>query len=299
MECYSHRVDASNPSLYTVKQVAALTGVLETTLRVWERRYGVVTPTRSPGGYRLYSDADVARLRSMAALVADGVPASAAARSVTHQPDAAPAATQGLDELDLVAAAASMDPARLDDVLSRALLQAPVEHVSDAWLLPELARLGRAWESRDLTVAHEHFATAGVTRFLGRVFAETPSGDLGPVLVGLPEKSQHDLGLLAFATCLRRLGVDVAYLGANVPVADWEAVAARHHPRAAVLGAPQGTRVQRAQEVVDRLNALTPPVAVWVGGGLAHRVRGAGRLPDSVAEAANRVATSLRAGRAP
>lgn len=284
---------------YTVKQAAALTGVLETTLRVWERRYGVVSPTRSPGGYRLYDDADVARLRTMAALVADGVPASVAARSITEQPDPNPPGTTGLADLDLVEAAASLDPATLDAVLASALAQAPVEHVSDAWLLPELARLGRAWEERDLTVAHEHFASAGVTRSWGRVFAEAPAGELGPVLVGLPEKAHHDLGLLAFATCLRRLSVNVVYLGADVPVADWEAAADRHHPRAAVVGVPLSTRVERAQDVVDRLNGLAPPVAVWVGGGLAGRIRRAEHLPDAVAEAATVVATALRAGRAP
>ncbi len=284
-----------------MKQVAALTGVLETTLRVWERRYGVVTPTRSPSGYRLYDDRDVARLRTMAALVGDGVPASVAARTLTDQPGATPPPPPpaGLADLDLVAAAASLDPAQLDDVLARALAHAPVEHVSDAWLLPELARLGRAWESRELTVAHEHFASAGVMRSLGRVFAESPAGDLGPVLVGLPPRSHHDLALFAFATCLRRHGIDVAYLGTDVPVDDWVAATRRHHPRAAVVGVPQSTRVPRAQAVVDALNTLSPPVSVWVGGGLAGRITGAERLPDAVADAAALVATALRAGRAP
>lgn len=295
-------MDAPDPGQYTVKQVAALTGVLETTLRIWERRYGVVNPARSSGGYRLYSDADVSRLRTMAALVADGVPASAAARSLADQPGAAtpaPAPAVGLDDLDLVAVAASMNPARLDDLLDTAMRRAPFEEFCDAWLLPELDRLGRAWEAGDLTVAHEHFASAGVSRALGRAFAETPSGSLGPVLIGLPEKAYHDLGLMSFATCLRRLGVDVAYLGANVPAADWGAAAAQNRPRAAVVGVPASTRVPRAQEVVDRLNALTPPIAVWVGGGLARRIRGAERIPDSVGDAASLVATALRAGRKP
>lgn len=284
---------------YTVKQVAALTGVLETTLRAWERRYGVVSPTRSAGGYRLYSDADVARLRSMAALVAGGVPASVAARSLDGAPAATPEEKAGAVGLDLVSAAASLDPARLDAVLAEALDRSPIEALADAWLLPELARVGEAWASKDLTVAHEHFASAGVTHSLGRMFSETPPGTLGPVLVGLPEKAHHDLGLLAFATCLRRQGVDVAYLGADVPVADWEAAAARHHPRAAVVGVPQCARVDRAQDVVDRINGLTPPVAVFVGGGLAGRIRRAEQLPAAVAEAASHVATTLRAGRAP
>lgn len=291
----------SSKGRYTVKQVAALTGVLETTLRVWERRYGVVTPTRSDGGYRLYDDAQVARLRAMAALVADGVPASVAARSLDETPAPTPTERPDLDHLDLVSAATSLDTARLDTVLERALSSEPVEQVADEWLLPQLARLGRAWESREASVAHEHFASAGVLRALGRTFAETASdaAGAGPVLVGLPPGSHHELGLLSFATCLRRQGIDVAYLGADVPLADWESAAQDLRPRAAVVGVPLSARVPRAQEVVDRLHGISPPVAVWVGGGLAERVRRAETLPAAVADAARVVATALRAGRAP
>lgn len=288
------------PVGYTVKQVSALTGVLETTLRVWERRYHVVTPARSSGGYRLYDDDDVARLRAMAALVAGGVPASTAARTLAERPPTAPAQTlDALDDLDLVAASASLDAALLDDVLERALALAPLERLLDAWLLPGLARVGRAWASGELSVAHEHFASAGVSRLLGRLFAEAPAGGLGPVLVGLPERAHHDLALLAFATCLRRLGVDVAYLGTDVPLTAWRAAALSRRPRAAVIGVPQSTRVDRANALVAALAEVTPPIALWVGGGLAGRVVGAQRLPDAVADAASLVATSLRAGQMP
>ncbi len=74
--------------MYAVKQVAALTGASEATLRVWERRYKVVVPTRSASGYRMYDDDQVAILRAMVALVQSGVPASLAAETV--QVDAGP-----------------------------------------------------------------------------------------------------------------------------------------------------------------------------------------------------------------
>jgi len=291
-------VQAGDQGRYTVKQVAALTGVLETTLRVWERRYQVVTPTRSAGGYRLYDDEQVARLRLMAALVAEGVPASVAAKSLP--PPGAPAVeSRSLAELDLLATAVSLDPAGLDALLADALERAPFEQVVDSWLLPELGRVGRAWASGEISVAHEHFVTAGVIRLLGRAFAEAPDPGTAPVLVGLAEGAHHELGLLAFAACLRRAGVSVVYLGANVPVAAWMAAAEGLHPRAAVVGAPLGARVRPAQELVDRLRSMTPPVAVWVGGGLGGRLRGAGLLPAGVARAATEVATELRSGLPP
>ena len=290
-----------SPTAYTVKQVAALTGIAGTTLRMWERRYGVVNPERSSSGYRLYSDDDVAMLRAMASLVADGVPASVAARSLdAGVPAEAPRDAAEWAELDLVGAAMSLDAPRLDAVLTEAFERGPVEQVVDEWLLPELARLGRAWEAHDINIADEHFASGGVGRMLGRQFDATPNPGVAPqVLVGLPPGSHHEFGLLSFAICLRRQGVGVVYLGADVPVADWEAAAHTLRPRAAVVGAPQCTDPSLAQEVVDGLRAQSPPVAVWTGGGVAGGVQRAERLPDVIAEAAGEVALALRAGRRP
>lgn len=292
----------SSPAGYTVKQVAALTGILETTLRMWQRRYGVVDPVRSPGGYRLYSDAEVAKLRAMAALVNDGVPASVAARSVTHAPKVEQAEKRfdlgRTPRPDLVAAAASLNSVSLADVLDRALKFAPLEQVLDKWLMPELARLGEAWANDGVSVAQEHFASAGVMRALGRVFDELPDSGESQVLVGLPEGSHHQVGLMSFAVCLRRLGSGTVYLGGDVPVADWEAAARTLQPRAVVVGVPLCAKVAKAQEVVDRLHAASPPIEVWVGGALASKIRRAQRLPDGVADAAQEVATSLLAGAA-
>ncbi len=68
--------------MYTIKEAAARTGVTVELLRAWERRYGVVAPTRTSGGYRLYDDAALARLRTMRSLVGDGWTPSAAAAAI-------------------------------------------------------------------------------------------------------------------------------------------------------------------------------------------------------------------------
>ncbi len=288
-------------ALYTVKQAAALTGVLETTLRVWERRYSVVTPVRSAGGYRLYDDRELAILRRMAKLVDGGVPASVAARSLaTDAPEISDSSAQSPDSAipgDLVTAAASLDAARLDAVLTDALASGPLDRVADSWLLPELGRLGDAWAAGTINIAHEHFVSAGVLRALGRLFDEAPPAEEArPVLVGLPEGARHELGLLTVATCLRRRGVRVVYLGADLPLADWTAAVASLLPRAVLVGVPLNSRVAQAQELVDRLSSETPPVAVWVGGGLADRVHGARVLPSSISDTVEELIDSLQAG---
>ena len=63
--------------VYTVKHAAAMTGISPATLRMWERRYEVVVPGRSPSGYRVYDEAAVRRLSAMRALVEAGWVAAA------------------------------------------------------------------------------------------------------------------------------------------------------------------------------------------------------------------------------
>jgi hypothetical protein len=286
--------------VYAVKQVSALTGVTEATLRVWERRYKVVVPARSPAGYRLYNDQQVAVLRAMAALVDSGVPASLAAQTVlgTTVRGHSGSSDVSQESLDLVTAAAELDPGLMHSLLNDAFAATNFDDVVDCWLPYELERLGEAWQGGRLSVAQEHFASAAVARHLSAHFnGAEPHGGV-PVLVGLPQGGRHELMLLAFAACLRRAGVNTIYLGADVPLDDWKTVACEVGARAAVLGVHLESDVEAAQSVVDQLNALRPPVAVRVGGRSRHKISGARPLEDRVSQAAAAMARDLRAGAA-
>ena len=64
-------------------------GVSDHVLRAWERRYGLLQPTRSSGGFRLFSETDVARVRRMQAHLAQGLSAAEAARVALAEDQAA------------------------------------------------------------------------------------------------------------------------------------------------------------------------------------------------------------------
>lgn len=283
--------------MYTVGQAAALTGVPQATLRAWERRYRVVQPTRSDGGYRLYDEAQIAVLRTMAQLVDRGVPASSAAVRAADGPDA-PTGMHRVDG-DLVDAARSLDHQRLRSLVERAFAAGPFEEILHAWLLPEVAKLGDAWESGELSIAQEHFASAQLMRAISSVFeAVEISGDAPPVLVGLPRGARHEIGVFSFATCLWRLGVNVIYLGSDVPVGEWVAAASARIARGLVVGVTMVADVDEAQAIVDACADLNPPLTVWAGGAQSEGVRRATILPDDMAEAARIVERSLAAGAA-
>ena len=290
--------------MYTVKRAAELTGIAADTLRMWERRYGVVSPARTAGGYRVYDDAAVRRLAAMKALVDSGWAARQAARRVLEDASGGvdvpglPAARVMGDTAALWRAGRTLDGPGLDGVLDEAFALGSFEQVVDAWLMPSLQRLGAAWRDGDVGVAGEHFVSAGVQRRLAALFdAAGGRPSAGPaVVVGLAHGSHHELGVLAFATALRRAGPSVVYLGADLPPAGWAAAVRSGGAAAAVLGVPTSEDVPAVRETLDVLAGADGGLPVYVGGGHQAEVGGAARpLGHGVGPAARELAASLGA----
>ncbi|SMC57381.1 MerR family transcriptional regulator [Janibacter indicus] len=316
--------------MYTIKRAAELTGVPAATLRAWERRYDVVEPQRTDAGYRLYDDETLARLRTMAELVADGWTASNAAaeagrrHSGTGSPSPAPSAPPGPpapsradgphveappshlstppssgDEATrrLLDAAAAMDPAGVAAVLDERFATGSFEAVVDDWLMPALVELGEAWADGRVTVAGEHLVAHTVLRRLAAAYDAAASRTGGPrVIVGLPAGAHHELGVFAFAVALRRLGVDVVYLGADLPTDAWTAALTAHTARCVVIGVPRRPDARTASTLATTL-ADHHGVTVCVGGSHQDDVEAATRLGHAVGPAAAEVSRLLRGGR--
>lgn len=262
--------------MYTIKWVSEQLGLAAGTLRAWEQRYGIVHPTRSSGGYRLYDDTDLATLRAMARLVEDGVqPAQAAERlrasvrtSPTETTESAPRELQGLpDARAIVTAGHTYDLRALESTLDAAFAAAQFEHVVDRWLMPALIAVGDAWATGEIDVGQEHFISAGVMRRLSAAFdaAGHPRG--GPlVLTGVAPGATHEIAALAFATMLRRAGARVTYLGADLPVDSWLGAVRTVRADAVVIAAPRTEDQPAAASVAHALGAANPGLHVYVGG---------------------------------
>lgn len=256
--------------MYTIKRAAELVGVSESTLRAWERRYGIAAPGRTDSGYRLYDDEAVRTLSLMRSLVEEGWSARQAAEETRRRmsPDVLADAVDDPATAGeaLVRTATSLDVAGLTRLLDRWFSTASFETVVDATLLPALGELGRAWESGRVTVAGEHLVAHGVGRRLAAAYDGSGDRHRGPrVLVGLPPGSRHELGLLSFAAAARRAGLAVTYLGADVPVADWVAAAAQGAD-GVVLAASMPSDVAAVEDVVGALHEERPGLVVAVGG---------------------------------
>jgi len=298
--------------MYTIKQAARLTGVPEASLRAWERRYAVVVPHRNASGYRVYDEAALAAVSTMRRLVEDGwSPAEAAVAVRNGTAPAGPVDEPAVRDTALadlsgatactqlfLTSAARLDTTGIEESLDGGFALGSFEHVVDSWLFPALEALGDGWASGKIDVAGEHAASAAVHRRLSAAFDAAGSRSRGPtVVVGLPPGSQHDLGALAFATALRRRGLDVLYLGADVPVDSWETAVRSRSARAAVLSVPTAEDRATAVEVADRLLSQSPATLVCAGGhaadGLGADVR---TLPSSITAAAEEVDARVHGG---
>ena len=275
--------------MYTIKQASRLTGVSEASLRAWERRYGVVVPHRNESGYRLYDEQALSAVSTMRRLVDTGwSPAEAAEAVRSGTVPAVPDEVVGKETPDdgdqpnaftymqrFLASAAQMDAAGIEETLDGGFALGSFEHVVDSWLFPALEALGEGWARGEIDVAAEHTASHAVHRRLSAAFDAAGSRSRGPaVVVGLPSGSQHDLGALAFATAIRRRGINVLYLGANVPVSSWEAAVRSSEARAVVLSVVTPEDRPAAVAVAERLLSLAAVPLVCAGGASAANLAG-------------------------
>jgi MerR family transcriptional regulator, light-induced transcriptional regulator len=229
------------PGYLRIGELAKRTGVSPELLRAWEQRYGLLQPTRTAGGFRLYSAADEARVQRMQRLVSGGLAAAQAARLILSGGEPAPrtvsASATILDD-EAGELAASLD--RLDEQAANTALDGlfsayTVETVLKDVVLPYLHRLGEQWEAGEVSVAQEHFASNLIRgRLLGLARGWGQGRGPSAVLACAPGE-QHELGLLAFGVALRRRGWRITYLGTDSPIGAVADIARSVQPAVVVL----------------------------------------------------------------
>jgi MerR family transcriptional regulator, light-induced transcriptional regulator len=283
-----------------IGELSRRVGVSAALLRAWENRYGILRPARSPGRYRLYSEADVGRIRRMQALLASGLSPAQAAHAVLSEEAAGPASDSGGDSLadagtTLDRSLKDFDEPGTQAVLDRLLAAFTVDAVLGQVIIPYLHQLGEQWARGEVSVACEHFARnilrgrlAGLARGWGDGY--------GPLaLLACPPGEQHDLGLLAFGIVLHRNGWRVAYLGADTPMSDLHGAVTELHPDLTVLAAVTAERYQEQEAGLTRLAAIVPLALAGAGAtdALTHAI-GARRLPGDPVTEAHRIHDTMR-----
>jgi DNA-binding transcriptional MerR regulator len=228
-----------------MKTVVQQTGITPTTLRAWERRYGILQPDRTDGGYRLYSEHDIALLRWLKSQVDSGVnigravallslrrqeaeaqptgPASSATRfKASPEPVVAPmhTDTRHTDAIaeELLQALHAFCETRASTILSEAFALYPVEVVTENIIVPALTTSGERCLQGATSVVQANFVASFLRQKISSMFTAYSQPPSGPLAVtGSAPGEWHDIGILLVSLALRRQGWRVLYLGQNVP----------------------------------------------------------------------------------
>ena len=255
----------NDPGNVRIGELSRRAGVSPELLRAWERRYGLLQPTRSPGGFRLYSDADELRIRAMQQNLERGLSAAEAAQAVLLGQEAVGNMAPGLSEsrAGLQDALERYDEAKAQSLFDRLLASFGTDTVLVEVVVPVLSSLGEGWAGGRITIAQEHFASNVLRgRLLG--LARGWGSGSGPVAVlACPPGERHDLALVLFGIALREAGWRITFLGADTPIATIESAVASVPASAVVLTAVAS---ERLHAVETELTALTSNARVAIGG---------------------------------
>ncbi|ROQ63633.1 B12 binding protein [Streptomyces sp. 840.1] len=249
----------------TTGTVARRLGVAPTTLRTWDRRYGIGPVRRQGGAHRRWTAEDIAVLERMCELTSAGVPPAEAARTAlgTTSGSRAPAATHPVrpalpaapvrsgaepegpaadvarhERRGLTSAALRLDSRTIDERLSAAIGRYGLVAAWDQVIMPTLHAVGRKWQtSGERYVEVEHLLSWHVSSALRRVAVPPAAGDdgAGPALLACTPGETHTLPLEALAAGLAERGLGVRMFGASVPGEALSEAVRRTGPSAVVL----------------------------------------------------------------
>ena len=260
-----------------IHRVAKLTGLSKDVIRVWERRYGLVKPSRSSNRYREYSDEEVALLRFVKAQMEQGATIGSLAAE-GHDPIIARmhvATPVSIEEQkpherlldDLMESLAPLNKARFERRLNGAVAVIPFEEAVQRILLPLQRRVGELWHQGRLNVGVEHYVTKIIQQKLFSVMNQLPVNEFGPrILIACPEGETHEIGAQAVAYIAAMRGCHVYYLGPNLPSSDLATFCETIKPDLVLLSLTEIKEEAAALQQLKELEKLATRWSVGVGG---------------------------------
>ncbi len=228
--------DPTDTPRHPIAVVADRTGLSQDVLRVWERRYAAVTPARDDGGQRLYSDADVTRLRllrnvteagrpigRMAALSPQDLEKLATEDAQDREARLEPAPEEPLSGVvaSALASVRLLDGRSLDIELRRAAAVHGLPVFLESLVTPLLRRMGEEWHGGRLSPSQEHLASAVVESVLSDLTRGVATADRAPsLLLATPVGERHAIGALMAGLAAALEGWRVIFLGADLPAGE-------------------------------------------------------------------------------
>ncbi len=221
---------------FSISNLEDLTGIKAHTLRIWEKRYDLLTPSRTASNIRVYTETDLKKLLNVAILNNYGMRISKIVQ-LSDDEIQEKVLEVSKSECDheiliesLLLAMVTIDERRFEQVIGTSIRRFGLEDAMVEVIYPFYHRLGVLWLSGSINPGQEHFISALVRQ---KLIASTdqinrePHAEAKTFLLFLPENELHELGLLFYNYVIKKAGHHTIYLGQSVPIDDAGSVSAQ------------------------------------------------------------------------
>jgi len=265
-------------NIHRIHRVAKLTGLSKDVIRVWERRFGLLKPTRGANRYRNYSDEDVTLLRFLKEQLDAGSSIGELAKlgreELLGRARASAPRVSFVDNTfsrllrELLSTLNPFDRVIFEKRLNGAVAVVPFEEALHGILLPLQEQVGQLWHEGHVNVALEHYVTKQIQQKIFSAMNQLPVAEFGAkVIVACPPGEEHDIAALAVAYRCRVRGCRVYYLGANVPIASLTNLCDKVKPDLTIISFPLSLPEANAAALVQSLtHEVVPASRLAVGG---------------------------------
>lgn len=260
----------------SIAQLTQLSGIKAHTIRIWEQRYQALSPKRTEGNTRTYSDLDLKRLLNIVSLIDSGYKVSELCTmsnislntlieqlylsSTQEDPDSFVP--------QLIAAGIEFNESSFQKILSHCFLRFGVAGTYKNIIYPLLNRIGLMWSCDQLMPAQEHFMCNLIRQ---KILTATdalpsPNKDGKKWLLFLKENEYHEMGLLFAQYVLRQRGETVYYLGANIPQSTLSSAIKSIKPDALIVFFVHNDLPENIQSYLNSLRKEIKSIPFYISG---------------------------------
>jgi len=281
---------------YSIHDLDKLSGIKAHTIRVWERRFKIVTPRRTGTNRRRYGDLELRRIINISILKRNGFKISEIAKfSASEIDEKVTFLSKDVFHPDtqidsLVVSMFDNNDKAVNDILIRSMINRGMEETMSAIVFPFLKRIGIMWQTGTADIGSEHFITNIIRqKLIASIDSLSPvlKPERKRVIFFLPEKEFHEIGLLFFNYLIKKMGHESLYLGQSTPLSAVVDVNVKWKADIIITGLMSGFPGLRIDEYLEVLVKKFPEQKILVFGALeksATRVAGENIFPIQTVE---------------
>jgi methanogenic corrinoid protein MtbC1 len=263
---------------YRIQHVAKLTGLSRDVIRVWERRFGFISPLRGTNRYRLYTDEDIALLRYLKKETEKGISIGDLAGEGREELLSRIRRSEPLIQKDvapyeeviegLLKSLQPIDAIAFERKLNESIAILPFEEALIRILIPLQYRVGDLWHEGKLEISTEHFVTKLLQQKLFSAMNQLSMSKIGPkVIIGCAPGEQHEIGAQAIAYFCMVEGCNVHFLGADVPIDSLSSICLQSRASVVILSMTMPLSESEANHFILQIQEKVLPICpVWIGG---------------------------------